>query len=384
MLADFNFAWPQAEIAVMELRSQKDAINSALQTPDGISHYVEAQQSKGRDFGDHEYDELRSQLNQNLLALSTSKAVQGPNHSHVQVLQRVIDQLEARILDRQKLIVESQLASVASQLTAAVSSSNCATAPSVSWQSSASSVASVSASGLVAALAQGTTTISATTSGRTGSAVITVQGGPVLTVSSIRPAAAATDVAIDSVVRIVFSEPLDVTTVTSTSVTLSQGTTVVDGTRSVSGNTVTLTPLAKLTEFNTSYRVAVTADVKSTGANYLAAPFAATFTTAFWDPAYFYRITNAFMGPTKALDTFSGATNQCFFGDLGNFQGQNWYFVPIPTAAGTMPLYSFGAGGGFGSVAARLVCAGFTRRAIISTARGWVGASRIVSIRLMP
>jgi hypothetical protein len=157
----------------------------------------------------------------------------------------------------------------------------------------------------------------------------------VLTVSSIRPAAAATDVAIDSVVRIVFSEPLDVATVTSTSVTLSQGTTVVAGTRSVSGNTVTLTPSTKLTEFNTSYRVAVTADVKSTGANYLATPFAATFTTAFWDPAYFYRITNAFMGPTKALDTFSGTSNQCFFGDLGEFSGQDWYFVPTGSPAGT-------------------------------------------------
>jgi succinoglycan biosynthesis transport protein ExoP len=109
----------KSEISVMELQSQKEAITDALQTPQSIAHFVEAQQSKGRDFGDREYDELRSQLTQSELAISTARAVQGPNHSHVQVLQRVIDQLKDRIAQKERAIVESQLASVCSQLAAA-------------------------------------------------------------------------------------------------------------------------------------------------------------------------------------------------------------------------------------------------------------------------
>ncbi len=109
----------QAEVATMELRAQQEAISKALANPTSIAAFVEAQQMKGRDAGDREYDELRTQLNDQKLALSTARAVQGPSNSRVQVLQRVIDSLVERIADKQRLMVESQLASISGQLAAA-------------------------------------------------------------------------------------------------------------------------------------------------------------------------------------------------------------------------------------------------------------------------
>ncbi len=57
------------------------------------------------------------------------------------------------------------------------------TGRSVSWASDASAIASVSAGGLVTAVGVGTATISATSEGRTGSAVVTVTRAPVANVS---------------------------------------------------------------------------------------------------------------------------------------------------------------------------------------------------------
>jgi Bacterial Ig-like domain/Bacterial Ig-like domain (group 2) len=222
------------------------------------------------------------------------------------------------------------------QLAAAVSSSNCTTAPQTSWISSSSMIASVSSTGLVTAAAEGTALITATASGVSGSAAITVKRGATatLTVSSVKPAAAATEVAVDSVVRLTFSEAIDAATVTATSVTVSKSGTVVPGALTVAGTVVTFKPTASLTEFATVYSIAVTVGVKATTGNFLAAPFAATFTTAMWDPAYYYRITNEFGGKTKALDTFSN-TLECGNLDIGNFSGQAWYFVPITGVSAT-------------------------------------------------
>jgi hypothetical protein len=106
----------------------------------------------------------------------------------------------------------------------------------------------------------------------------------------------------------------------------------VAGTLAVNGNTVTFTPTAPLTEFATSYSVAVTNGVRSNVGNFLAAQYNASFTTAFWEPSYYYRITNESYGGTS-LDTFSG-TFGCFMGNNGTFTGQYWYFVPIAGQAG--------------------------------------------------
>jgi capsular exopolysaccharide synthesis family protein len=110
-----------ANMATMEARAQRDAIKAALATPESIAAFVEAQQSKGRDSGDPEYQELRSQLTQLTLTQSTGNTIQGPNHPRVQILQSVVDALKTRIANKQRSMVESQLAAAESNLSVAES-----------------------------------------------------------------------------------------------------------------------------------------------------------------------------------------------------------------------------------------------------------------------
>jgi len=41
-----------------------------------------------------------------------------------------------------------------------------------------------------------------------------------------------------------------------------------------------------------------------------------------------YRITNMFLGDKKSLDTHSGGKNELFMGDTGDYSGQCWYLSP--------------------------------------------------------
>jgi hypothetical protein len=107
----------------------------------------------------------------------------------------------------------------------------------------------------------------------------------------------------------------------------------VAGTFAVTGNTVTFTPAALLTEFGTGYTVTITTGVLSSVGNFLASQFTSSFATAFWDPNYHYRISNESQGVNTSLDTFSG-TFGCFMGNNGTFTGQFWYFVPVAGQAG--------------------------------------------------
>jgi len=221
-------------------------------------------------------------------------------------------------------------------LTANVASAHCGSLA-TSWQSSATSIATVDNAGVVHGVALGTATITATVSGQSGSTVVTVGPGAILTVSSVTPAANALSVGIEGSIKITFSEPINASTATASNVRVAVGAATVAGTIAVAGNVITVTPTAPLTEFNTVYTVAVTPGVLSTTGNYLAANQSSTFTTTFLDPSYYYRITNELQGPSKALDTFSN-TFACFMGDLGNFQGQHWYAVPIVGQAGYYQL----------------------------------------------
>jgi hypothetical protein len=45
--------------------------------------------------------------------------------------------------------------------------------------------------------------------------------------------------------------------------------------------------------------------------------------------AAFYRLTNAFLGEGRALDTYSNANNQPFMGNTGNYSGQCWKFTSL-------------------------------------------------------
>lgn len=108
-----------AEVLVMDLKAQQAAAKAALETPETISAYVESQQFKGREFGDREYDELRSQLAAHELAASHGTAVQGANNPRVQQLQTTIDDIKRRIAAKERSIAEAQLVGVTQQLMAA-------------------------------------------------------------------------------------------------------------------------------------------------------------------------------------------------------------------------------------------------------------------------
>jgi len=62
-------------------------------------------------------------------------------------------------------------------------SNNTLTGRTITWQSSNTAVATVSSTGVVTGLTEGTSTITATSEGKSGTAAVTVQGGPVSTVT---------------------------------------------------------------------------------------------------------------------------------------------------------------------------------------------------------
>jgi capsular exopolysaccharide synthesis family protein len=104
-----------AEIALLELRAQERATRAALATPESISAFVTALQSKGRDQGDKEYEELKRQYIQTTLALASSSPMVGPNHPRQMVLQAAAASLKQRIAEKEREIAEAQLAEISTQ-----------------------------------------------------------------------------------------------------------------------------------------------------------------------------------------------------------------------------------------------------------------------------
>jgi capsular exopolysaccharide synthesis family protein len=108
-----------AELAVMELRAQEKALRAAMKSPESISAYVTALESKGRDTGDKEYEELKHQYVQTSLALDSSSPMVGPMHPRTMVLRAAQASLNQRIAEKERAIAEAQLAEVSSQLAVA-------------------------------------------------------------------------------------------------------------------------------------------------------------------------------------------------------------------------------------------------------------------------
>lgn len=95
------------------------------------------------------------------------------------------------------------------------------------------------------------------------------------TILAVAPADNAVDIAIDTTIKVTFSEPIDPASVTPTSFSLNNG---VTGAFSFDGNTVTLTPSADL-EYNTVYNGTLTTALTDTAGNHLGAAFECSFTT---------------------------------------------------------------------------------------------------------
>jgi capsular exopolysaccharide synthesis family protein len=108
-----------ADVAVWELSGRVASAEAAMASPDAISAFVESQQLKGKDSGDREFDELRSELMQHNLALATSLGVQGANSKRVQILQGAIADLHAKIAEKERSIAQAFLTDLSMQLAAA-------------------------------------------------------------------------------------------------------------------------------------------------------------------------------------------------------------------------------------------------------------------------
>jgi hypothetical protein len=106
--------------------------------------------------------------------------------------------------------------------------------------------------------------------------IIITGDGP--TVNSSDPANSATGVALNRSIAVVFSEPMDLATITSLTFTLKQGTTAVAGTVTYSGSTATFTPSANM-EASKVYSGTITTGAKNVEGTAMEANHTFSFTT---------------------------------------------------------------------------------------------------------
>jgi hypothetical protein len=92
------------------------------------------------------------------------------------------------------------------------------------------------------------------------------------------PLADELDVPVNSSITVVFSEPIDAATVTSSTFLLSDGVDNIQGTISASGQTATFTPTASM-QWETGYTATVTSGVQDLSGNALTADYTWSFTT---------------------------------------------------------------------------------------------------------
>jgi hypothetical protein len=98
------------------------------------------------------------------------------------------------------------------------------------------------------------------------------------TVISTDPANAATGVILNKKISAAFSEAMDPATITATTFTLKQGTTVITGAVSYTGTTALFSPAANLTA-STLYTATITTGAKDVAGNALATDYVWSFTT---------------------------------------------------------------------------------------------------------
>ncbi len=109
-----------AELEVWNLKAQEQAVKAAMATPESLSAYVQALQAQsGESKGDKEYDELRSQLLQHVLSLSTNSSVQGRNNQNVKLLESRVEALKSQVAEKERAIAQGYLVELGARLMAA-------------------------------------------------------------------------------------------------------------------------------------------------------------------------------------------------------------------------------------------------------------------------
>ena len=162
----------------------------------------------------------------------------------------------------------------------------------------------------------------------TSNAAVAPLRAPPLQLASHEPANDARDVPTTATVRLTFGglesgDRVDLATVTPERVSiLMGGARRVDYTVEGDGATVILRPTSPLQEFNSTYTVAVRAGIATARGRTLGTPLTFGFSTYFWDPGYYYRLTNEARGPGEAL----AADDRCSLATVGRAPSQEWFF----------------------------------------------------------
>ena len=112
-------SYTTAQLAAVDLRAELDAAQSVMVSPQAISAYVQAQQTKDRDGGDKELDELRNSLSQLMLSAASNGTVIGSANPRIQAINADIELLKKRIADKEKSIVQARVQDFSLQLSAA-------------------------------------------------------------------------------------------------------------------------------------------------------------------------------------------------------------------------------------------------------------------------
>lgn len=199
---------------------------------------------------------------------------------------------------------------------------------------------SVSTSGMLTALQPGAAVVRATIGKRAQDLSLSVL--PVVT-ATVVPLSGTIDVPIDAGIGISFSQPIEPSSVTASSVTVTRNGVPITAARVVQGSVLTIAPIVPLVEFNSTYVVSVSTAVRSIVGTRLAAPLTSTFTTILWDPNYTYRLTANALGNGTSLGLLSDFRT-CSMEPTSSIPSQSWYFLPIVGSGGYFTMRNVAAG----------------------------------------
>jgi len=147
------------------------------------------------------------------------------------------------------------------------------------------------------------------------------------------PAPGFTDITIEAVVTVEFSEPMDPTSINASTFELIGPSGPVSGQISYSGVTAIFFPDSPLDEFATTYTVQLRAGIQTPSGNALV-PEDWSFTTALVDPAYYYRLHSELTGPGFVLDNFASVPPTCHMAPANPAtSGSFWYFEKLSTGS---------------------------------------------------
>jgi capsular exopolysaccharide synthesis family protein len=118
-LASLSTTLTATELIRVDLESQYEQAKKVLATQDSITRFVQSQQLRQKDWGDHSYDALSGELTQARVKLAAFGGGTDSNNPHVKALQLYVNELERRLHEKERAMAEANEADISQQLTAA-------------------------------------------------------------------------------------------------------------------------------------------------------------------------------------------------------------------------------------------------------------------------